>query len=167
MSHILQAKFICTQKKVLVACILVPIISMVSYYYLVTDIGMDASRDYTTCRPKEIILKDGTAQDFRSRIRIWIVVYFFIPAAFIVLLNTTIVIRLAKAQKLQNRMSMRRSLKRSRKLSRTTSTTSAGSNSIKYAYNAAASDINSISYGCSPRSCCVSERLLRWWWWHR
>ena len=100
----MQAKIICTQKKILVACCLIPIISIICYSHLVVAIEVMPSETlggYMECKPKKDINDENT---FKSKILMWIILYFFIPAVTIVVLNTAIVIKLAQAHKLQRAM---------------------------------------------------------------
>lgn len=98
-----QAKIICTQRKILVTCILIPIASLLSFSYLIVDIGAVPNQQtgYIECVPKEHNKHDSHAMAFKSKIQIWIILYFFIPAIVIVLLNAGIVTRLAQAHKFQ------------------------------------------------------------------
>ena len=73
---------------------------------------MDDS-NYINCRPSNET-RETTRLEFNNKLKIWITLYFFIPATTIVVLNAGIVIRLAKAHKLQQKMSMKNSLKNAR-----------------------------------------------------
>lgn len=59
---------------------------------------------YMECKPKEEHIEEDSAMRFKSKICLWVVLYFFIPAVTIVLLNAGIVYRLAKAQTAQAQM---------------------------------------------------------------
>ncbi|XP_067946020.1 galanin receptor 2b-like isoform X2 [Watersipora subatra] len=101
----IKAKIICTKRKIVGACIAIPLLSLVCFSYLLTDIRIVESKqfqDYMECAPKE-----QNERLFKSKIILWIMMYFFIPAIAIVTLNTAIVIRLSQAHKIQQQMTVR------------------------------------------------------------
>ncbi|KAF6028265.1 hypothetical protein EB796_013431 [Bugula neritina] len=97
----MKAKVYCTQKRILTACIMIPILASLCFCFLPLDIVIDRTPAYHVCITKESLKQQGT---FKHKLFIWIVLYFFLPAIFVVTLNAATARKLAKASHLQQRM---------------------------------------------------------------
>ena len=98
---IFQTKGVFTQKRTIIVCSIVPVICLCIYSAFFFFMGVYPINNYNQCGPKQHFKSDTTAADaFKALVQLWILLYFFIPAAVIVILNIVILSRLSRAKRI-------------------------------------------------------------------